>query len=158
VAYLIFAGIVMGLGGTIVMDLWALALNRITGAPLPNWAFVGRWVAHVAKGKVFHDDIAQAAPVQSELTIGWVFHYAVGVIYGIFFAMIAGAAWLAMPSFVPVWIYALVTIAAGWFLLHPGLGLGWALSKTPTPWKSRGLGLIAHTWFGLGMWIGALAV
>ncbi len=153
---LIWIGVVMGLGGTIAMDIWALALNRLAGMPLPNWGNVGRWVAHLGRGQVFHDSIAQAAPVSGEKAIGWAFHYAVGVIYGIAFAVMAGAGWAAAPTFVPVWIFALLTISAGWFLLQPGMGLGWALSRTPTPWKGRAFGLIAHTWFGLGMWAGAL--
>lgn len=46
---------------------------------------------------------------------------------------------------------------AGWFLLQPGMGLGWAAAKTPKPWKGRGLGLVAHTLFAVGMWGGAVA-
>ena len=153
---LIWVGLVMGLGGTIAMDLWALALNRAARVPLANWGNVGRWVVHLFNGKVFHDDISAASAIPNETAIGWVFHYVVGAIYGITFAIGAGAAWFAAPAFVPVWIFALVTIAAGWFFLHPGLGLGVALSRTATPWKGRIMGLIAHTWFGLGMWLGAL--
>lgn len=156
--YTLWIGAVMGVGGTIAMDLWALALNRVFGQGLPNWGNVGRWVSTLGKGKVFHDDIDAVPPVPNERAIGWIFHYAVGLIYGVIFVMLAGAAWLAAPTFVPVWLFALVTIAGGWFLLHPGLGLGWAVSKTPTPWKARGMGLIAHTWFGLGMFAVALAV
>ncbi len=154
----VIEGIVMGLVATIVMDIWALVLRQFAGMPLPNWAMVGRWAGHLPSGKVFHDDIGTAAPVQNELALGWAVHYGVGIIYGIFFALIAGAAWLAEPTFLPVWIYALLTIAAGWFLLQPGMGLGVALSKTPNPSKGRLFGLIAHTWFGIGLWIGALIV
>ncbi len=154
----ILTGIVMGLAGTAAMDLWAIALARFAGQPRPNWAMPGRWLAHAFRGKLFHDDIAVAAPVEGELRLGWIFHYAVGVIYGVVFAVFAGSDWLAAPSFLPLWIYALATIAAGWFLLQPGMGLGWAASKTPNPWKVRGLGLVAHTVFGLGMWVGALVM
>ena len=71
---------------------------------------------------------------------------------------LAEQAWLSAPNFLPLWIFAILTIGAGWFLLHPGLGLGWALAKTAAPWKGRVLGLMAHTVFGLGMWVGALAL
>lgn len=154
----IWSGILMGLGGTIAMDLWALALNRFSGQPMPNWGNVGRWLGHVPRGTVFHDDIGAAAPLPQELALGWVAHYGVGVVYGVVWALIAGPAWLAAPTFGPVWIFALLTIAAGWFLLQPGMGLGWAASNTPNPWKVRGMGLLAHTAFGLGMWAAALAV
>lgn len=140
------------------MDLWARLQNRLFDIPLPNWAMVGRWVANLPDGQVFHDDIGAVAPARRELGLGWVFHYAVGIAYGVFFAVLAGPAWRADPSFLPVWAYALATIVFGWFLLQPGMGLGWASSKSPTPWKARGLGLLAHTWFGVGMWLAALAV
>lgn len=140
------------------MDLWAMILSRGFNQPAPNWAMPGRWLAHVVRGRVFHDSIADAAPVSRELTLGWAFHYGVGILYGVIWVALAGQSWLSEPSFLPVWLFALVTISAGWFLLQPGMGLGWAASKTPKPWKVRIMGLVAHSWFGLGMWVGALAI
>jgi hypothetical protein len=55
-------------------------------------------------------------------------------------------------------VFSVLTIAAGWFVLQPGMGLGWAAAKTPAPWKARGFGLLAHTVFGLGMWAVALGL
>jgi len=152
----IMTGVLMGIGATAAMDIWAILLNRFANIGLPNWGNVGRWVAHLPRWQ--HDDIGLAAPVSQEATIGWGFHYAVGVVYGVIFALIAGAGWLANPTFFPAWVFAILTIAAGWFILQPGLGAGWAASRTPTPWKVRGLGLAAHTVFGLGLWGTALAV
>ena len=149
---MIATGILMGIGGTLAMDIWAIILRSVAGLPLPNWAMPGRWLAHVLRGKVFHRDIGAAEPVGGELWLGWAFHYGVGIIYGIAFLFIFGVQWLADPSFLPLWIFSIVTIAAGWFLLQPGMGLGWAASKTPNPWKVRGLGLSAHTVFACGMW------
>ncbi|HSG03985.1 MAG TPA: DUF2938 domain-containing protein [Marinobacterium sp.] len=147
-------GILMGIGGTVAMDIWALIQHWVFKMPLPNWGNPGRWFAHLPT--IFHEDISKLPEVKNEVAIGWAFHYAVGIIYGIAWILIAGEDWIANPTFLPLWIFALVTIAAGWFLLHPGMGLGWALSKTPTPWKGRFLGLVAHTVFGLGMWLPAL--
>ncbi|MBV2358785.1 DUF2938 domain-containing protein [Thalassococcus sp. CAU 1522] len=155
---LIGAGLVIGIGGTVAMDLWAWLLARLAGVPMPNWGRVGRWVAQLPRGRVFHTDIGAVAPVSGETALGWVFHYAVGAVYGVIFALIAGPGWFAAPSFLPVWIFALVVIAGGWFLLHPGMGLGWALSKTEAPAKGRFLGLVAHTVFGLGMYAAALTL
>lgn len=154
----LLSGLLIGLAATVLMDLWALVLNRLAGIPTPNWGFVGRWVAGVPLGQVFHDEIAHAEPVRGELAIGWMFHYGVGAIYGLIFVLIAGSGWLADPSFLPAWVFAILTIGAGWFLLQPGLGLGWAASRTPKPWKVRGLGLVAHSVFGLGLWGAALLI
>lgn len=149
-------GFLMGVVATAAMDLWGLVLNRVAGQPLSNWAMPGRWVGHLPRGRVFHDAIADAAPVPGELQVGWAFHYAVGIIYGIALAAIMGPGWLAAPTFLPAWVFSILMVGFGWFLLQPGMGLGWAASKTPNPWKVRGLNLAAHTVFALGLWVGAL--
>ena len=151
-ADILFPGLLIGIGGTIAMDIWGWLQSRYAGAAAANWAMPGRWFGHLMRGRVFHDDIAQAEPVGRELALGWAFHYAVGALYGVTFLMIVGPVWLIQPEFLSAWIFALITITAGWFLLQPGMGLGWAASKTPNPWATRGKGLMAHTVFGLGMW------
>ena len=130
----IFNGFLIGLGATVAMDAWALIQNRLWSLPMPNWAMPGRWFAHLFKGKILHRDIEQTDAVSGELVLGWLFHYGVGVIYGIVFLLMVGSAWLKDPDFLTAWIYAVATIAAGWFVLQPGMGLGWAASNTLTPW------------------------
>ena len=152
----IWAGIVMGLGGTLAMDIWSEVLARGFGQPRPAWGRIGRWAAQLPAGQVFHDDIGAVAPVRREEALGWGVHYFVGIAYGVIFALLAGAAWLDAPSFLPLWIFAIVTVGAGWFLLQPGMGLGWAAARTPNPWKVRLMGLVGHTVFGLGMYAVAL--
>lgn len=125
---------------------------------MPNWALPGRWFGHLFRGKIFHENIGQTDEVSSELILGWLFHYGVGVLYGVFFLLIVGLTWLNEPDFLSAWIFAIATIAAGWFILQPGMGLGYAASNTPMPWKSRGLGLMAHTAFGLGLWGSGLLI
>lgn len=153
---IIWRGVAMGIGGTVFMDLWAIILHRFFGQSAPNWAPVGRWFWHLPKGKVFHDNIASAPPYKHENAFGWISHYAVGILYGILLAWIVPPEWFAAPSFVLPWLVGIVTVAAGWFLLQPGLGIGWAASKTPNPWKVRALNLVAHTVFALGMYAVAL--
>lgn len=151
-------GVLMGVAGTVAMDVWAIVLERLFGIARPNWGAVGRWVVEVSRGRVFHDSIGDVAELPGEARIGWAFHYLVGAIYGLAFIALAGADWLNAPTFPAVWAFSLLTIGFGWFLLQPGLGLGWAASKTDAPWRARGFGLLAHTVFGLGMWGVALAV
>lgn len=153
---IVISGVLMGVLATGTMDLWALALNRFVGQPLPNWAMVGRWAAHLPRGAVFHNAIAEAAQVPGELQIGWAFHYGVGIVYGIALAMIMGPGWLAQPTFPPALLFSTLMVGFGWFLLQPGMGLGWAASKTPNPWKVRSMNLAGHTVFALGLWVGAL--
>lgn len=153
---IVIAGAIMGVFGTAAMDLWTIALARFAAQSPPNWAMPGRWVVHLTQGTVFHDAIGEPARVPGELQIGWVFHYAVGIVYGIVLAMIMGTGWLAQPTFLPALIFSLLMVSFGWFLLQPGMGLGWAASKTPNPWKVRIMNLAGHTVFALGLWAGAL--
>jgi hypothetical protein len=152
----IWRAVVIGAGGTAAMDIWALLLKWVFGLALPNWGMVGRWFAHVPRGRVFHDDIAAAEPVANEPAIGWIAHYATGIVYGGVLILAAGPQWVAQPTFLPAFILGMVTIAAGWFLLQPGMGAGWVASRKPNPWKIRLLNILAHTAFAIGLYVSAL--
>ncbi len=155
---LVWRGAIIGLGATVAMDIWAIILATVFKQPKANWAPVGRWFYHMKSGRIFHDTIATAEPYRHERALGWISHYAVGIAYGIMLALFVGPAWFAEPTFQPAWIWGILTVAAGWFLLQPGLGIGWAASKTPNPTKVRALNLLAHTVFGLGLWLTALLI
>ncbi|MDR6432363.1 DUF2938 domain-containing protein [Brucella pseudogrignonensis] len=149
---LIIKGTVIGVGATVVMDIWALVLAQFPGQSRPNWGLVGRWFWHLRHGQIFHDDIAATKPYIHEVALGWVGHYVVGILYGVVFALYGGAAWFANPIFLPAWIFGIMTVAAGWFLLQPGLGIGWAASRLPNAGNVRVLNLVAHTFFAFGLY------
>ncbi|MFD1987617.1 DUF2938 domain-containing protein [Mesorhizobium newzealandense] len=149
--------IAIGIGATALMDIWAFFLHKAFGQPRPNWGPVGRWVWHL-RDKVFHDDIGDAAAYTHEVVLGWAFHYLVGIVYGVILVAVAGAAWLAVPTFLPAFILGMVTVGAGWFLLAPGMGAGWAASKRPNPMQIRALNLVSHTVFALGLYGTALLI
>ena len=75
---IIWRSVAIGIGATVLMDLWAMFLHLALSQPRPNWAPPGRWVWHLKDGKVFHDDIAHAAPYPHETALGWAFHYFTG--------------------------------------------------------------------------------
>eukprot|EP01037_Dinobryon_pediforme_P014100 gene14099-14219_t len=150
--------LLMGCGATAAMDIWAVCLYLLFGQALPNWGLVGRWFAHIPRGTLFHTDINTAQPVPSEMAIGWVAHYIVGIAYAGLLIGIAGPAWTAHPTFLPAWIVGLVTVGAGWFLLQPGMGAGWAASLRPNPMRIRALNIVAHSVFALGLYGTALLI
>jgi hypothetical protein len=88
---LMVQGALLGIGANVLFDLWQRGLAFATGQPAPNWAPIGRWFWHLRDGRVLHDDIGNAAPYAHERALGWVGHYAVGVAYGVIFALIVGA-------------------------------------------------------------------
>jgi hypothetical protein len=155
---LLWRGALIGVGATALIDIWAILLAALFGLQRPNWGMVGRWVWHLRDGKVFHDDIGKAQPYAHELALGWAFHYLVGLVYGVILVLATGAAWLTAPTFLPAFILGIVTVGAGWFLLAPGMGAGWAASKTPNPTKTRALNLISHTVFAVGLFGTALLI
>ena len=67
---LLYTGVLMGLGATVLMDFWVLLLYRLARVVLPNWALVGRWVMCLPRGRVFHNAISAAQPQPRELQIG----------------------------------------------------------------------------------------
>ena len=146
-----------GITATAAMDLWQVIANKVFGVPMANWAMVGRWFAHLPRGVAFHDTIAEAAPVRNELAIGWVAHYAVGIAYAALYLALPAFGVITGPSLPSAILFALITVLAGWLLLQPGMGLGWFASKTPNPTQVRLLGLVNHTAFGLGLYLGSVS-
>ncbi len=149
--------VLAGITATAAMDLWQVIAYRAFGIPMANWAMLGRWFAHLLRGVAFHDTIAEAAPVRNELAIGWVAHYAVGIAYAALYLALPALGVIAGPSLPSAIIFALITVLAGWLLLQPGMGLGWFASKTPNPTQVRFLGLVNHTAFGLGLYLGSVS-
>lgn len=155
---LIWRAVFIGVFATAVLDVWALLLNRIFGFALPNWAMVGRWFAHVPRGRLVHADIGQTQRVSGELNIGWAAHYAVGILFALATLLIGGRAWVQMPTVLPPLAVGLVTVGCGWFILQPGMGAGIAASKKPDRARIRMLNVLGHIVFGLAMYGAALII
>jgi Protein of unknown function (DUF2938) len=157
-SFMIFvtASLFIGTGATALFDLWGLVRAKATGQAAPDWRLPGRWFSHALRGHVFHDDIAAAPPVPREQLWGWLGHYAVGVLFAAGLLTLWGMGWAASPTLGPALIVGVGTIALGWFLMSPGMGNGWAASRSATPWRNRARGLFAHVVFGLGLYLSAL--
>jgi hypothetical protein len=154
----IVRAVLIGIGATALLDLWAQLLKRVFGLGTPNWAMVGRWFAHLARGRFMHDDIAQAQPVPNELAIGWIAHYLVGILFAAIVLAIWGLGWAHSPTFLPALIVGLATVGCGWFILQPGMGAGIAASKRPNANQLRMLNIIGHTVFAVGLYGTALLI
>jgi len=146
----------IGVGATIVMDLWALLLKQFGIASL-NFAFLGRWIGHLPRGQWTHEGIAKAAPIRGELWMGWFAHYSIGVTFAVLLLVVYGLEWARKPTVLPALIIGIVTVVAPLFILQPALGAGIASSKTPRPVFNSIKSLITHTVFGLGLFLAALA-
>jgi Protein of unknown function (DUF2938) len=152
------AVILTGMGATLAMDLGALLRRRLSGSPFPNYAFVGRWIAHLLRGQLRHESIAASPAVRGERTIGWVAHYAIGVVFASLLLAVWGAPWFEHPTPAPALLTGVATILAPFLILQPALGAGIAASRTPRPGAARLQSLINHMTFGFGLYAAALLV
>jgi len=148
--------VIVGVGATVVMDLWAIFLNRFFSVPSLNYAMVGRWIGHFPRGKFFHKNIAQSSSVPGESMLGWSVHYGIGILFAAALLAVWGLDWARLPTLLPAIIVGVFTVIAPFFMMQPGMGAGIAASKTPTPNIARLRSLMAHTSFGVGLYISAL--
>jgi hypothetical protein len=100
VSSLIYSILFIGIGATLVMDLWTLLLRRL-GVTTLNYAMVGRWAGHLLKGRWRHAAIGKAEPIRGELAWGWLLHYATGLLFAGLLIALAGQAWLRQPALLP---------------------------------------------------------
>lgn len=148
--------VLIGVGATALIDLWAQFLKRAFGLPAPNWAMVGRWFGHLPRGRFLHEDIGRSEPVANELAIGWIAHYLVGILFAGIVLAIWGIGWAHSPTFLPALIVGLATVGCGWFILQPGMGAGIAASKRPNANTLRMMNIVSHTIFAIGLYGTAL--
>jgi Protein of unknown function (DUF2938) len=149
--------VVVGIGATAVMDLWLMLLKR-NGVPTMDFALLGRWVGHLFHGRIAHDAIRRARPIAGERGLGWLTHYAVGIVFAALLVMLQGGTWLDRPSVLPALAWGLATAAAPLLVLQPAMGAGIASSRTPAPLMNSLRSLTNHAVFGLGLYLSAAAL
>lgn len=150
--------VLIGVGATIVTDIWSIIRQRLFSVPPPNFGFVGRWMAYCVRGHFRHDAIAKAPPINGELFIGWFAHYLIGIGFAAVLVGIYGVEWARQPTLGPALIVGVVTVAAPFFIMQPGMGAGVAASRTPNPVAVRIHSLVTHAVFGIGLFISAALI
>lgn len=146
----------IGSGATLVMDLWALLRARAFGVPSLDYALVGRWVGHMARGRFRHAPITASAPVRGERALGWLAHYAIGVAFA---ALLVAAqpGWAREPTLLPALAAGLASLVAPFLVMQPAMGFGIAAARAPLPDVARRRSLATHLVFGLGLYLAACA-
>jgi len=154
----VFGAIAVGIGATLVMDLWNLFLKRTFSIPSLNYCFLGRWVRHIPSGTLRHASIAAAPQKSLECPVGWIAYYTIGVVFALALVVFASGDWLARPTLLPALLYGASTVVFPLFIMQPSLGLGIASSRTPNPTQARLKSIVTHTVFGVGLYVCALGV
>jgi hypothetical protein len=144
--------ILIGTGATGFLDLWATARAWLSGTPMPDYGLVGRWLAHLARGRFFHRAIAKSEPIKGEGLIGCIAHYLIGIAFAAILLALWGTEWVHKPTLLPALIVGIGSVAAPFLLMQPGMGLGIAASLTPNPGAARLRSVTTHTVFGFGLY------
>src|SRR5215212_9038 len=97
----ILGAFAIGIGATLVMDLWNLFLKRAFGIPSLSYCVLGRWLRHMPEGTLRHASIAAAAPKSFECQVGWIAHYSIGVVFALVFVALSSGDWLIRPTLLP---------------------------------------------------------
>jgi len=147
----------IGIGATAVMDLW-LAFLRGLGVKTQSFAFIGRWVGHLLRGRLAHAAIAKAEPVDGELALGWLTHYAVGIAFAALLIGLRGIDWAYRPTLQPAIAVGLCTVVIPLFVMQPAMGAGFAASRTAAPLQNCIRSVANHAVFGLGLYLSALLI
>jgi hypothetical protein len=154
----ILGAIAIGIGATLVMDLWNQFLKRTFSIPSLNYCLLGRWLRHMPGGTFRHANITATPQKPFECTVGWIAHYTIGVVFALVFIVLASGDWLARPTLLLALLYGIGTVVFPFFIMQPSLGLGIAASRTPKPMQARLKSLVTHTVFGVGLYLCALGV
>ena len=153
--YVLGAALV-GLGATLLIDLWAVLLKRGFNIPSLNYCLLGRWILHMPAGTIVHCSIAAAQQKPYECPVGWIAHYLTGTTLALVFVQLTSASWLERPTLLPALAFGLLTTLVPFLVMQPSFGLGIAASKTPKPHQARLKSLMTHTVFGVGLYLWAL--
>jgi hypothetical protein len=106
----VLGAVVVGLGATLFMVLWAMFLKRAFSIPSANYCLVGRWLRHMPEGTFMHSSIAAASHKRAECTVGWFAHYVIGIVFALLFVAFVSGSWLARPTLLPAILFGIGTI------------------------------------------------
>jgi hypothetical protein len=147
-----------GIGATFVTDLWGWARRPLLGVPAPDYRMVGRWIAHMPRGRLRHAAIVRADAIAGEQIVGWAAHYLIGMAFAFLLFLCAGREWFAQPRLVPALLLGLATSLAPFLLMQPAMGAGIAAARTPRPGAARIQTLLLHAAFGVGLYAAAASL
>ena len=149
----LLSAVVVGLGATLFMDVLALLMKRAFSIPSANYCLVGRWLRHMPEGTFMHASIVNASRKRFECTVGWIAHYVIGALFALVLVALVSGNWLAQPTLLSALLFGVGTVLAPFLVMHPSFGLGIAASRTPNPAQARLRSLMAHTAFGVGLYV-----
>ena len=154
----LMGALLIGAGATAVIDVWAIVRRRLLGIPPLDYSLVGRWLGHLARGRVWHNLIGASPAIPRERIIGWTAHYVIGVAFAGVLLALWGRQWACHPTLGPALVVGISSVAAPFLVMQPAMGAGVAASRTPRPAAARVHSVVTHAVFGLALYAAAWVV
>lgn len=149
--------VVGGLAGTVLMDLIAIAAEKLkitSGGRCGGPQVIGRLVIGMFEGRFVHKNIIDSNPVKNEASAGWIFHYLTGGIlaltYPLFFLALNH---MPQDHLISSVVWGLATSLLPWLILYPGYGWGLFGLRAPKNASPLIATPVAHMLYGLGLGI-----
>ncbi|MBT0729888.1 DUF2938 family protein [Rosenbergiella nectarea] len=150
---LIIFSLVVGIGSTLVLDLWGMLLFKLKGTAPTDWGNVGRWLLGLRQGTWVAIQQDTRPPSAVEKLSGWTFYYLVGVAYAVILVIGWGMPFIQAPTLLPFILVGIVLSSiAGLMLFMPAMGAGFCGRKIPNRGAAIIMMVIAHTVFALGQY------
>ncbi|MEE2773840.1 MAG: DUF2938 family protein [Pseudomonadota bacterium] len=147
----LFGIFLAGILSCIAMDFWQRLLLALFKIPTSNWAMVGRWLILFAGSfKWVQESLSDHGAIRGELLIGWLFHYFVGILYALFYALLWSLNLIDL-GIVPGFLFGLVSTVVPWFLFMPAMGAGVLSRKSETQLFNLFLAMMTHIVFGVSL-------
>ena len=145
--------LVVGIGSTLILDLWVTMVKKVAGIPPTDWGMVGRWLRGILRGNFVLNKRITSVPSTIEKMTGWFFHYLVGIAYALLLLGFWGTSFALQPSLIPVLIIGVVVSTfAGLALLMPAMGGGFFGRKLPNQMLMIIYIIVAHIAFAIGQY------
>jgi uncharacterized membrane protein YagU involved in acid resistance len=151
---LIFQGLISGIIATIIFDLFNISLKFAYNIDKPKWNFLGRYFLGYKEGRYIRKSLQEDDDEENELLWGYIIHYLIGIIYGLFYVFI-NLLIFDYPSLLIAYVVGFITVLGAWCYLMPfAYNLGFFASKSDQQFKTLTQNLIGHFIFGTGLFIG----
>ena len=150
----IFQGLISGIIATIIFDLFNISLKFAYNIDKPKWNFLGRYFLGYKEGRYIRKSLQEDDDEENELLWGYIIHYLIGIIYGLFYVFI-NLLIFDYPSLLIAYVVGFITVLGAWCYLMPfAYNLGFFASKSDQQFKTLTQNLIGHFIFGTGLFIG----
>ena len=147
--------VVVGILATITMDICSFTALKLGWIAFLPPRLTGRWFASMARGQFAHADIAQAPPIQHEMTVAVPMHYLVGITLALLYLLASSALGFSSRNLIAALGFALCSTLLPWLLMFPAMGYGWFGKHGPQGTRLFMSSLVTHSFYGIGLWFGS---